>query len=148
MTKFVLPNDMFQALRAGRIDVFALTAITVQEKLKQLGSDSGIEKASPMEDLYLEGKLQKYYSAAGFRKEDTDLLEAYNAAVKAFVGTPAHLKLARAVRVDKCGGAAQPAEDRQAALRRAQRLRKVRRGRLAASRQRMSGCRITSCVTP
>ena len=93
MTKFTLPNDLFQALIAGRIDTFALTSITVQEKLKQLGSDAGIERATPMEDVYIDGKLQKFYTGAGFRKEDTDLLEAYNAAVNDFVGSAEHMAL-------------------------------------------------------
>ena len=93
MTKFTLPNDLFQALIAGRIDTFALTAITVQEKLKQLGPDAGIERADPMEDVYIDGRLQKFYTGAGFRKEDTDLLEAYNAALADFVGSPEHLAL-------------------------------------------------------
>ena len=93
MTKFTLPNDLFQALIAGRIDTFALTSITVQEKIKQLGSDGGIERAAPMEDVYIDGKLQKFYTGAGFRKEDTDLHEAYTAAVRAFVGTPEHMAI-------------------------------------------------------
>ena len=93
MTKFTLPNDLFQALIAGRIDTFALTSITVQEKLKQLGPDSGLERAMPMEDVYIDGKLQKFYTGAGFRKEDTDLLAAYNAALADFVGSPEHLAL-------------------------------------------------------
>ena len=94
MTKFTLANDLFQGLIAGRIDTFALTSITVQEKLKQLGGpDSGLERATPMEDVYVEGKLQKYFMGAGFRKEDTDLLEAYNAAVKELIASPKHLKM-------------------------------------------------------
>ena len=93
MTKFTLPNDLFQALIAGRIDTFALTSITVQEKLKQLGPDSGLERAMPMEDVYIDGKLQKFYTGAGFRKEDGDLLEAYNAALADFVGSPEHMAL-------------------------------------------------------
>lgn len=93
MTKFTLPNDLFQALIAGRIDTFALTSITVQEKLKQLGPDSGLERAMPMEDVYIDGKLQKFYTGAGFRKEDTGLLAAYNAALADFVGSPEHMAL-------------------------------------------------------
>ena len=93
MTKFTLPNDLFQALIAGRIDTFALTSITVQEKLKQLGPDSGLERAMPMEDVYIDGKLQKFYTGAGFRTEDADLLAAYNAALADFVGSPEHLAL-------------------------------------------------------
>ena len=93
MTKFTLPNDLFQALIAGRIDTFALTSITVQEKLKQLGPDAGLERATPMEDVYIDGRLQKFYTGAGFRKEDTDLLEAYNAALADFVGSPQHMAL-------------------------------------------------------
>ena len=93
MTKFTLPNDLFQALIAGRIDTFALTSITVQEKLKQLGPDSGLERAMPMEDVYIDGKLQKFYTGAGFRKEDTELLAAYNAALADFVGSPEHMAL-------------------------------------------------------
>ena len=93
MTKFTLPNDMFQALRAGRIDTFALTSITVQEKLKQLGADSGVERATPMDDLYLDGKLQKFYMGGGFRKEDQTLLDAYNGALADFVGSPEHMAI-------------------------------------------------------
>ena len=93
MTKFTLPNDMFQALIAGRIDTFALTSITVQEKLKQLGSGAGIERAEPMDDVYIDGKLQKFYTGAGFRKEDTDLHQAYIAAVQGFVGSAEHMAL-------------------------------------------------------
>ena len=46
-----------------------------------------------MEDVYIDGRLQKFYTGAGFRKEDTDLLEAYNAALAEFVGSPEHMAL-------------------------------------------------------
>ena len=93
MTKFTLPNDMFQALIAGRVDTFALTSITVQEKLKQLGAGSGLDRAAPMDDVYIDGKLQKFYTGAGFRKEDQSLLDAYNAALAEFVGSAEHMAL-------------------------------------------------------
>ena len=51
----------------------------------------GVESTTPFGEVA--GKSVKGHGAFGFRKEDTDLFEAFNAELEAFLGTPEHIAL-------------------------------------------------------
>ncbi len=84
-----LPDQvaMLAAVRAGRVDAGALTALSV-ERMARKGS-SRVERAMPFETP----EKAIGYGAFAFRKEDSGLVAEFNKHLKAFVGTPAHQKL-------------------------------------------------------
>jgi polar amino acid transport system substrate-binding protein len=51
----------------------------------------GVESTQPFGEVA--GKSVKGHGAFGFRKEDTDLLAAFDTELKAFLGTPEHIAL-------------------------------------------------------
>ncbi|HEX7052754.1 MAG TPA: ectoine/hydroxyectoine ABC transporter substrate-binding protein EhuB [Burkholderiales bacterium] len=79
-----------EGVAAGRVDAFAATSLTVNSLLARAGSDA-LERAAPFEELVIDGKPVRGYGAFGFRKDDRKLLEAFNAALARYVGTPGHL---------------------------------------------------------
>jgi polar amino acid transport system substrate-binding protein len=79
-------------LRAGRIDAFAGTAMTVHDLLKKIDSDD-IERASPFTQPRLDTGRARSYGAFGFRQADDDFRKAVNAQLAKFIGTTEHLKL-------------------------------------------------------
>lgn len=80
-------SSMLAAVRAGRIDAGALTALSV-ERMARKGGDR-VERAMPFETP--ENAIG--YGAFAFRKDDSELVAEFNKHLKAFVGTPAHQKL-------------------------------------------------------
>lgn len=78
-------------LKAGRIDAFAGTALTVQDLLAK-SHDAGLERAEPFRQPQAHGR-SKNYGAFGFRKEDGDLVAAFNEKLAPFIGSPQHLTL-------------------------------------------------------
>jgi polar amino acid transport system substrate-binding protein len=86
----VLPDQssLLAAVQSGRADAAALTALSIAEMAKK---GEGVESTTPFGEVA--GKSVKGHGGFGFRKEDTDLLEAFNAEMKKFIGTPEHIAL-------------------------------------------------------
>jgi len=82
------------AVRSGRIDAFAATVLTVNDLLRK-ADDPAIARAEPFHDPVIDGEEQRGYGAFGFRKADTELVEAFNRELDAFLGTEEHLELVR-----------------------------------------------------
>lgn len=79
-------------LRAGRIDAFAGTALTIEDLLKKIESDQ-IERAAPFTQPKLKAGRSRSYGAFGFRQTDDAFREAVNDELAEFIATPEHLKL-------------------------------------------------------
>jgi polar amino acid transport system substrate-binding protein len=92
----VLPDapSALDAVRAGRIDAYAGTSLTVQHLLDR-AEDPGLERAAPFADPIIDGRTARGCGAFGIRRRDSELLEAVNGALAAFLGTPEHLALVR-----------------------------------------------------
>lgn len=90
----VLPDNpsAVSALQAGRIDVFAGTALTVQDLLTKMRGNE-LERATPFSDPIIEGKKIRGYGAFGFRKEEQALRVAFNKHLKTFIGSVEHRSL-------------------------------------------------------
>ena len=103
-------------LQAGRIDGFTLSTISLQSLLDR-ANDPNLEAATPWTDPTVNGKSVKGYGGFTFRKEDTDLVDAFNAqlaaivkdgtwaaTVKPFSLTPAFLPEATVTSASLCAG--------------------------------------------
>jgi polar amino acid transport system substrate-binding protein len=64
------------AVRAGRVDAFALTSLSIGNLVKTAGPDAGVERAEPFGEVA--GKSVKGHGGVGFRKEDEKLLAEFN----------------------------------------------------------------------
>ncbi|MDX8477028.1 ectoine/hydroxyectoine ABC transporter substrate-binding protein EhuB [Mesorhizobium sp. VK24D] len=86
----VLPDQssLVAAVQSGRADAAALTALSIAEMAKKA---DGVESTKPFGEV--NGKSVKGHGGFGFRKEDTDLLKAFNAEMKKFIGSPEHIAL-------------------------------------------------------
>jgi polar amino acid transport system substrate-binding protein len=86
----VLPDQssLLAAVQSGRADAAALTALSIAEMAKK---GEGVESTKPFGEVA--GKSVKGHGGFGFRKEDTDLLDAFNSELKKFIGTPEHIAL-------------------------------------------------------
>lgn len=82
--------SMLSAVKAGRVDAVALTALSIQRMAEKGGGD--VERASPFEQP---GPWAVGYGAFAFRKADKELLREFNKHLKAFVGSKEHLDLVR-----------------------------------------------------
>lgn len=85
-------SETIGALKAKRVDA---TMMTVTAAAKTVTEDGGknFEMATPFKTMVLNGKPNVHFSAYGFRKEDGDLVEAYNKAFLKFRGSPEHLAI-------------------------------------------------------
>jgi polar amino acid transport system substrate-binding protein len=86
----VLPDQssLLAAVQAGRADAAALTALSIADMAKK---GEGVESTQPFGEVA--GKSVKGHGGFGFRKEDTDLIAAFDTALKAFIGSPEHIAL-------------------------------------------------------
>ncbi|HEV7372494.1 ectoine/hydroxyectoine ABC transporter substrate-binding protein EhuB [Arenibaculum sp.] len=84
-----LPDQasMIGAVRAGRVDAAALTAISI-EQMARKGGDA-VERAEP----FTTPEAAMGSGAFGFRKEDEALREEFDKHLAEFVGSPEHLAL-------------------------------------------------------
>ena len=85
----VLPDQssLLSAVKAGRADAAALTALSIA----QMAEQEGVESTEPFGEVA--GKSVKGHGGFAFRKEDTELYEAFNAELKEFLGSPEHIAL-------------------------------------------------------
>jgi polar amino acid transport system substrate-binding protein len=81
-------------VEAGRIDAFAGTSLTVGDLLAK-AQTVHLERADPFADPLIDGKVVRGYGAFGFRREDAELLKAFNQNLASLIGTPEHLELVR-----------------------------------------------------
>ncbi|MEW5709968.1 MAG: ectoine/hydroxyectoine ABC transporter substrate-binding protein EhuB [Pseudomonadota bacterium] len=81
-------------VEAGRVDAYAATALTVRDLLSktQVGN-TWVERADPFRQPVIDGKPAIGYGGFGFRKNDRDLVEAFNRELETFIGTQEHLQL-------------------------------------------------------
>jgi polar amino acid transport system substrate-binding protein len=86
----VLPDQssLVAAVQSGRADAASLTALSIAEMAKKA---DGVESTKPFGEVA--GRSVKGHGGFGFRKEDTDLLDAFNAEMKKFIGSPEHIAL-------------------------------------------------------
>jgi polar amino acid transport system substrate-binding protein len=86
----ILPDQasLLAAVTSGRADGAALTALSIADMAKK---GEGVESTTPFGEVA--GKSVKGHGGFGFRKEDTDLYEAFTSELKKFIGTPEHLAL-------------------------------------------------------
>lgn len=86
-----LPDQasMLAAVRAGRVDAAALTALSIQ-RMADKGGDK-VERAMPFKTP----EKAIGYGAFAFRKDDKALLKAFNEKLGEFVGSEEHLNLVK-----------------------------------------------------
>jgi polar amino acid transport system substrate-binding protein len=86
----VLPDQssLLAAVTSGRADGAALTALSIADMAKK---GEGVESTTPFGEVA--GKSVKGHGGFGFRKEDKDLYDAFNAELKKFIGSPEHIAL-------------------------------------------------------
>ncbi len=83
-------SSLVAAVQSGRADAAALTQLSIANMAAKA---DGVESTKPFGDVA--GTSIKGYGAFGFRKEDTDLRDAFNAQLKTFIGSPEHLALVK-----------------------------------------------------
>jgi polar amino acid transport system substrate-binding protein len=90
----VFPDNVsgLDGVRAGRVDAFAATSLTIQDMLSKT-NDEGVEQALPFTDPVIDGKSVQGYGAYGFRMEDAELRQAIDITLAAFIGSDEHLSL-------------------------------------------------------
>ena len=86
----ILPDQssLVAAVKAGRADAAALTALSISDMASK---NEGVESTKPFGEVA--GKSVVGHGAVGFRTDDKDLQEAFNAELKAFIGSEEHLAL-------------------------------------------------------
>ncbi len=91
---FPTPASALAGVEAGRVDAYAATSLTANDLLRKAGSDK-VELAQPFRDPVIDGKTARGYGAFGFRREDTELKAAFDAALANYIGSRDHLELVR-----------------------------------------------------
>lgn len=81
------PEDGLQAVESGQADAFALTAISLRKLVETQHAESKVE-VTPAFTAVVNGKLQIGAGAAVFRKEDKELLKAYNKELDKIISDP------------------------------------------------------------
>lgn len=86
----ILPDQasMVAAVRAGRADAAALTALSIQSMAE---ANEGVDMTDPFSEVA--GQSVVGHGGFAFRPDDTELYEAFNEALKGFVGTSEHIAL-------------------------------------------------------
>lgn len=81
-------SSLVKAVQAGRADAAALSALSIADMAKK---NDGVEATTPFGEVA--GKSVMGHGAFAMRKDDKDLLEAINAELKSFIGSPEHIAL-------------------------------------------------------
>jgi len=81
--------SMLAAVKTGRVDAAALTSVSIARMAQRGGSD--VEMATPFKSP----PQALGYGGFAFRKGDKKLVAAFNAQLKKYVNTKAHLKLVK-----------------------------------------------------
>lgn len=90
----VLPDtsSALEAVAAGRIDAYGGTSLTVRDLLNK-ADNPRLEQALPFTDPIIDGDTVRGYGAYGFRKDDKDLVTAFNRELEQFVPSQEHIDL-------------------------------------------------------
>lgn len=80
------------ALRSGRVDGVILDRVSLNG-IVQENPDAKLEIAEPFADVIVNGKPSIQYAGFVFRQADIALVNKFNEALSAFVGSPEHLVL-------------------------------------------------------
>lgn len=80
------------ALTSGRVDATMMTVTTAAKIVTETGG-ANFEIADPFEVAVVDGKPVVHLSGFGFRKDDADLVEAFNKEFLAFRGSPEHVAI-------------------------------------------------------
>lgn len=85
-----LPDQasLLAAVQSGRADAAALTALSIAGMAEKV---DGVESTKPFGEVA--GTSVKGHGAFGFRHDDVDFVEAFNAELAAFIGTTEHVDL-------------------------------------------------------
>jgi len=86
-------NSGVAGLQAGRVDAFAVTALTARTLLSKLGDGAGLELARPFQQPVIDGRTAYGYGAFAFRPADTALRDAFNDVLRDYLGTEEHQSL-------------------------------------------------------
>lgn len=90
-------NDNASALagvRAGQVDAFAGTALTIQVMIDKLGEGADVERAEPFtQPTGTDGEPVYGYGAFAFHPDNTALRDEFNAALRDYLGSEEHLAL-------------------------------------------------------
>lgn len=99
-----IPNDRLirfpdapsavEGVRAGRVDAYGGTALTVQNLLDR-DTSGRIERAYPFTDPVIGGEEVRGYGAFAFRHADAEFVEEFNRHLADFIGSEEHLDLVR-----------------------------------------------------
>jgi polar amino acid transport system substrate-binding protein len=81
-------SSLVKAVQAGRADAAALTALSIADMASK---NDGVESTEPFG--MVAGQSVVGHGAIGFRKDDVDLYEAFNAELKKFIGSDEHIAL-------------------------------------------------------
>ena len=81
-------SSLVKAVQAGRADAAALTALSIADMASK---NEGVEATEPFSTVA--GQSVVGHGGIGFRKDDTDLYEAFNAELKKFIGSDEHIAL-------------------------------------------------------
>ncbi|WP_246727740.1 ectoine/hydroxyectoine ABC transporter substrate-binding protein EhuB [Chelativorans sp. Marseille-P2723] len=86
----ILPDQasLVSAVRSGRADAAALTALSIQRMAQ---SNEGVESTEPFAEVA--GESVMGHGGFVFRPDDTELLEEFNRQLQAFIGTQEHIEL-------------------------------------------------------
>jgi polar amino acid transport system substrate-binding protein len=89
----VLPDGPsgLAAVRAGRVDAFALTSNSIRHLYETAGEGAGVAMTDPFTEVG--GEVIVGHGAYAFRQGDQDFVEAFNAELAEFIGTPEHIEL-------------------------------------------------------
>jgi polar amino acid transport system substrate-binding protein len=82
----------FAAVKAGRIDGYATSALIGETQLREL-KDPALERATPFSQPEKDGKILYGIASFAVRQQDTDLFDALNKNLIAFRGTPDYLAI-------------------------------------------------------
>ncbi len=85
-----LPDQasLVAAVQAGRADGAALSALSIADMASKA---DGVESTKPFSEVA--GQSVKGHGAFGFRKDDQDFVDAFNAELATFIGSPEHIAL-------------------------------------------------------
>lgn len=94
LVRFPDAPSAVEGVRAGRVDAYGGTALTVQDLLDRDRSGT-IERATPFTDPVIDGEEVRGYGAFAFRQNDLEFLEEFNRHLAEFIGTEEHRELVR-----------------------------------------------------
>ena len=82
-------DKAIEALRAGKVDAIGMTSLTVRE----IVADDPTLESTVQFYPEVDGAVVKGYGGFAFRKEDQDLVDAFNERLATFIGSDEHLGL-------------------------------------------------------